>query len=445
MKKKLLLILLLPLIVIPATCLVIILFSDRKTSDSETIETTINYFYEKIPGSKNHSPDATWWGYNQSKIARHNDTVFMYVIHNDDNPATESDFTIYKKEGDNSWVKGAKFPSSRPGNILVDSQGVLHAFVFEPIDILENDSLGILKHYWFPNASTGDITNYKEETVIHDKGQTEMVNIRTGAAIGKDDTMAIGFGLTEGNTYNGHSEHLYYKRPNESKWKHLIAGEELGHDFYYPFVLVSDIGFHLLAVQDDYVPSGDNVYQIIEYFEYNENAWTHESLADLRNHPLSSERLALLEQSELFEDAGGTFHVIYKERLNPKKEWEVSELKHLTKSTDEWETKSLKFDIGGGNETIDWVRLVEIDNQLYYIATSNIDLYLGKVGNDNLTRMNMPNALAGPYLYVADTQGQTNANEKYVDILLLSGDMKAYPDATNYYVRIPKEEFSKIK
>ena len=27
-------------------------------------------FVERIPGSLNHSPDATWWGYNMSKIVR---------------------------------------------------------------------------------------------------------------------------------------------------------------------------------------------------------------------------------------------------------------------------------------------------------------------------------------------------------------------------------------
>ncbi len=37
------------------------------------------YSLEKIPGSLNHSPDATWWGYNQSKIARYGDTV--HTVH----------------------------------------------------------------------------------------------------------------------------------------------------------------------------------------------------------------------------------------------------------------------------------------------------------------------------------------------------------------------------
>ncbi|MDP7627321.1 MAG: hypothetical protein QF530_05340, partial [SAR202 cluster bacterium] len=54
------------------------------------------YSLEKIPGSLNHSPDSTWWGYNQSKIARYGDTVFTYVVHNDNDSATESLMTLYK-------------------------------------------------------------------------------------------------------------------------------------------------------------------------------------------------------------------------------------------------------------------------------------------------------------------------------------------------------------
>ena len=102
----------------------------------------INFFYEKIPMSKFHSPDATWWGYNQTKIARFGDYVFMYVINNQDNDnKTLSSLQIYKKYKDNAWEKGASFPTSRPGNILLDSNGGLHTFVFEPTDANKIQSL----------------------------------------------------------------------------------------------------------------------------------------------------------------------------------------------------------------------------------------------------------------------------------------------------------------
>src|SRR3989344_4267079 len=157
-------------------------------------------FVEKIKGSKFHSPDATWWGYNQSKIVRFKNKVFTYYIENDDDSnKTTSKFVILKKDGEKPWEKGAMFPTSRPGNLLIDSKGVLHAFVFEPFDVKTNDSWGKISHYWFPNSAKGDIKNFKQELVVDNDGKSETANIRVGAAIGQDDTMAISFGLTKFN------------------------------------------------------------------------------------------------------------------------------------------------------------------------------------------------------------------------------------------------------
>ena len=68
---------------------------------------SFTYSLEKIPGSLNHSPDSTWWGYNQSKIARYGDTVFTYVVQNDNDPGTKTPMTLYKKVGEGPWEKGA--------------------------------------------------------------------------------------------------------------------------------------------------------------------------------------------------------------------------------------------------------------------------------------------------------------------------------------------------
>ena len=38
--------------------------------------------FEAIPGSTYHDQNATWWGYNQQKIVRFEDKVFMAVIEN---------------------------------------------------------------------------------------------------------------------------------------------------------------------------------------------------------------------------------------------------------------------------------------------------------------------------------------------------------------------------
>ena len=81
-------------------------------STATTIPKGFTYSLEKIPGSLNHNPDSTWWGYNQSKIARYGDTVFTYVIHNDNDPTTKSLMTLYKKVGEGPWESGASMPCS---------------------------------------------------------------------------------------------------------------------------------------------------------------------------------------------------------------------------------------------------------------------------------------------------------------------------------------------
>lgn len=402
-------------------------------------EESTQILYEKIPGSKFHSPDATWWGYNQNKIVRFKDLVFMYAIDNsDDSNKTISNFVVYKKNGHSAWEKGASFPTSRPGNILIDSKGVLHAFVFEPFDVVKNDSWGKLKHYWFPRASQGDVANYREETIIDNDGTNETVNIRIGTAIGSDDTMAIGFGLTAFNSlYKGHSQHLYYKKPSDQKWSHLIAGENLEHDWFYPFVWVSDNNtFHLLSVQDDYNGSdAPNIYQKIMYFTYLNGIWNKELIADLSASELAKARPRLLEQEDLYVDKKGTEHILYKEFLDEETEWKAIH-KHVARDAEGSKTEQ----INPGKEDVNWVRIFEIDDALYYLYVYYDSVYVKKEGKEELIEIPIPKDAHGMYPYIATVRSGTRDSEKYVDILLLAADQYDFRDGTNvnYYVRIPK-------
>lgn len=403
----------------------------------------INLFYEKIPGSKFHSPDGTWWGYNQNKISRFKDYVFTYVIENsDESDETISQFVIYAKSGDGEWQKGASFPTSRPGNILIDSQGVLHVFVFEPFDVKTNDSRGKIVHYFFPNSALGDITNYQQEIVVDNDGKSETANIRVGAAIGKDDTMAISFGLTKFNpSYNKQSEHIYSKKPDGEKWHHTFT-DGLPHDYYYPFALVSEDSVYLLPVQDDFSDDGDpatydNIYQKIMYFEYKNTVWKNMLVADLSSHPLAAKRPRLLEQEDLFEDTRGNIHILYKEFLDDKESWKATAHKHGIIKNGKLEIQDIKLD----KEDINWVRLFEIEEILYYFVNSWQDYYIGKIGSSKSVKLDIPGA-TGAYPYIATSKGGTQSAEEYLDIILLAADKRTYKEGKNInlYIRIPKEE-----
>lgn len=444
---SILILLLIPIVLITAGIFLFNNFSNQETVSVPKINShKPKVFFEKIQGSKFHSPDATWWGYNQNKIVRLQDKVFSYYIDNDDeNNKTLSKFVILKKDGDKAWEEGAMFPTSRPGNILIDSKGVLHAFVFEPFDVETNDSIGRIIHYYFPNSVSGDIKNYKQDIVVDNDGKSETANIRVGAAIGEDDTMAISFGLTKFNpSYIEQSEHIYFKKPSEENWNHIFT-DGLTHDYYYPFTLVSGNSFYLLPVQDDYNGSGTpsnpypNIYQKILFMEVKDGIWKNEMIVDLSSHKMAKSRPRLLEQEDLFVDKNGNIHIIYKEFLDPDKSFAATAHWHLSgKPGASWKSEKINLEKMGVN----WVRLIEVNGGLYYIITTFGEVFLSPVENVKFSRVELPADAKGMYPYVSTSKGGSTESE-FVDLLLLGADQKLYQEGSqaNYYVRIPKVKF----
>ncbi len=402
-----------------------------------TVPTVFTYSLEKIPGSFNHSPDGTWWGYNQSKVARYGDTVFTYVVRNDNDPATKSQMILYKKVGKGSWEEGASLPCSRPGNILIDSKGGLHALVFDPEDLLLNDSLGSLEHYYFPQAGNGDIETSIHATVVPSPGDNgnETVNIRIGASIGRDDTIVLAFGL-DSNT----SEHLYYKEASDTEWTHLIAGKDLGHDFYYPYPLVTDAGYAILAIQDDYVEidgEAHNPYHIAAYFQNNEYGWSHEYLLNntQSTQALTHSQWKTVQISDLYLDTEGGIHVVLQDRV--AEQWF-----HYRKAVadNDWQITTLD---AAWEKGVNWVRLIEIEGNLYYIMASWRQVWLTDSTAETMVKLDLESLVGkrqieGIYLYVASPRTGTRAESEFVDILLLNGSSDAYPNGSNYYLKIGK-------
>jgi len=401
----------------------------------------LTYSLEKIPGSLNHSGESgqsvgTWWGYNQSKIARYRDIVFTYVVHNDNDPGTESSMTLYKKVGEGPWEKGVSMPCSVPGNILIDSDGGLHALVFDPEDVLLNDSLGSLEYYYFPQAGNGDIETFIHTTVIPSPGDNgdETVNIRIGASIGRNDTIALAFGL-------GTTEQFYYKKKSDSEWKHLIAGKKLGHNFYYPYPLVTDDGYAILAIQDDYVEidgQSHNPYHIAAYFQGNELGWSHEFLLDNTQSSLAltHSQWQTVDISDLYLDTDNSIHVVLQDQVAEK--W-----LHYRKAYGDSDWTITTIDTGSW-EGINWMRLIEIEGNLYYFMNSWNQVRLmnsstKKMVNLDLESLAGKRQVEGMYPYIASPRTGTGAASKFVDILLLNGSSDAYPNGSNYYLKIAKD------
>ena len=372
-----------------------------------------------------------------SKVVRRGDLVFTYVIENDDNPSTYSTFRIYMKEGDGPWTAGAGFNTTRPGNILIDSNGALHAFVFEATDIYLNDSVGKLHHYTLAGASVGDITSFTHDDVVDHVAGDETVNIRVGAAIGANNQMVIAFGLNTDT--DGQTEQVLTKMVGDAGWVQDAAGTHLGHDFYYPFVAINSAGMiGILPIQDDFEGVGNpNTYQIIRYFEGNGSTWSAENVVDHTSLALSSTRPRLLEQSDLYVDASDGVHILYKEYLDTDG-GPPSSIKHLTGSIGSWTTRS----IDSGVLNLNWVKMIEVGGTVYLVGSSHDRLYIMNETVTTYREVALPSGMSGIYPYVATRQGGTRDAEPYVDILLLNGHGRNYPDAANYYVRIEKAHLS---
>lgn len=73
--------------------------------------------------------------------------------------------------------------------------------------------------------------------------------------------------------------------------------------------------------------------------------------------------------------------------------------------------------------------------------------FIAKVGEVRQVKLPLPKGPQGTYPYIATVKGGTQESLEFVDILLLAADQKIYAEGKqkNYYIRIPKSEFSKLE
>ncbi len=402
------------------------------------------FLVEELPGSQFHAPDGTWWGYNMKKIARRGNIVFTTVIENDDQPLLDSNFRILYKVGDGVWESGPAFPTNRPGNILLDPAGGLHALVFEATDPAVNDSIGSLKHYHLAGASLGDFSGYSVETVVSSSDSvTETVNIRVGAAADEEGRLALAYGLSN------QSVHAWVRTLSQT-WVHHEVSADAGHEYYYPFVQVGSEGVALAPVQDDYVPADStNLYQKAPLFRLNgspdvgattESAWMMDLLADFTSHPLAASRRRLVEQSDFSKSPStGRLHLVLKEFLDEEADFSVSRFVEVT--SDFSSTPQSQELAVGSDFSLNWLRRFEVSGEVFYLGTSWDSVYLFDSDLSDSAEIDLGDLkgkVTGIYPYLADGSSGTQDSELYLDIVLLNGDSSQYPSGKNAYIRIEK-------
>jgi hypothetical protein len=400
---------------------------------------------ESIAGSEYHAPNSTWWGYNMSKVVRYGTRIYIGVVENFDNTGSLiGNFKIYQKEDGAGFVFLDSFPTSRPGNILVDSTGEIHVITFEPYDILQNDSIGSLVINSSSGINVGAPVFTREVIVAAPNANQEYVNIRIGAAISSNDHIAIVHGLNQYNPVNSlNTVQLYLNEGSgwvTKTFTNFTSGQET--EYYYPFVTFdNNDNVFILPVQDEYyLPGGSppavNLYYKIPYLKYDRQAnnFTFTMLEDVSLTPLASTNYHMLEQSEVYFDTSTlNTYFIYKKAVSSSNKDMILAVRNssgvVTKQNLSWANSK------GAN----WLRLFSYNNKIYSIFVSWDKIYAADVATGKVKQLKLQ-VPVGSYLYLSSERGGVDINNPMLDIYLISGASSTYPGSTYKIHSVPKSE-----
>jgi hypothetical protein len=395
----------------------------------------VGVLHDTLPSSHTHAPNSTWWGHQQGKVARHGDTVYVGIIENDvGDGRSAADYNLYEVSDLGVFLRGSH-PSSRPGNVLVDAEGTIHVLSFEPVDPTINDSVGSLIHTAYVEAPAGNFEN-PSRTVVRAASNpyVETVNIRVGATVSEAGEVSVAYGLNAMEGYAG-KVMVLQTRDITGVWRESVL-DDVGHEYYYPFVAHTSSRRIVLPVQDDYVAGNPpfNRYYQIPLFAHDGAGWSSEMLIDVSNDPLAVDdaRTQLVEQSELFERSDGTVVAVYKD----KRAGTTFVSREITAEGVVGPPVTLEWASGAG---LEWVRAFEIHGDLYFWGSSWGQAHVVRAVDASVVPLVLPDWPKGAYPYLSSHRGGAVRNASdWLDVLAVSGDSEQYPSPGMELYRIPK-------
>ena len=162
-----------------------------------------------------------------------------------------------------------------------------------------------------------------------------------------------------------------------------------------------------------------------------ENKWSHEYLIDntKSKQALNRTEWQTVDISDIYYDKANKIHVIVRDRVKDK--W-FHYTKELGRKT--WDIRVLKTK---GN--IKWIRIIELKRKVFYLLTSSREIFLMNAKNDKTFKLKNDNFKSrGIYPYIASSKNGTSDRSDFLDVLILNGSSKSYPDASNYYLKVSK-------
>jgi hypothetical protein len=397
----------------------------------------------RIKPHNQFGPNYSWWGYNMSKAARHQETVYFGLLkaNADGNTDVDMNFDVYKVNSGGTPERVVRLKSNRAGNVLVDSSGALHVIVYEPLDAEVVDSAGRAVHYYYSGANSGDFTQTARNVIASAENLQDLqVNMRIGATISDGDRLAVSFGAPPFHGgYDTNTIKLYLKEPEKEWTTHVL--EDVGHEYYYPFVVDKDQRTFLLPVQDDYATKGSKVfnrYYKIPLFRFDGATWSNDMIIDRSNHALAAddEKPTLVTQLELFHRTNGNLVAIYRDESYSESRIFMRE---ILKDGSIESAKELKW---ARSKNISWVSAFEIDSKLYFFATSWGDRYFARASDQKAIRVFLPNFQDGGVGFLSSARGGVTQNA-YQTIDILSGGERSPSEGASLY-QIPKKSIKKL-
>ena len=389
-----------------------------------------NYSFEAalqldLPNSSQHE-NATWWGYNQSKIVSIGDTAFTYYIDNSTQingmaNKTNPNKAVFLKIKDGKQEEFGYGTASRPCNVLADTvRNKVYYIIIEPTSEIDNGATGRTMIYEYDfDSSSGETAFVKKEEIIP---SSEVGKIRTSATIDSQGNIAIAYG-----DYYGYMQ-VYICNIDTGVWTNYNTLSNNDNDtLLYPYIILKDLNtFYLLAVQDTNV-NGTCYYQYIKFFSYENGAWNSQIIVDYRELEIAKSRPAIVEHTDFYAD-GEDIHIFTRAYLDENQKGYAT-LKHFVYNNGIFS----EMDIGFLSKAYNWVKLVKIADKYYYVCNEyrKLDIIDYETQKIVYSTNNIPQ---GSYIYV-----NKYWNNNGIEVMLCPGSSSDFDVDTKLLIIRPKE------
>jgi hypothetical protein len=388
-----------------------------------------------LPKSEEFKVTSTAKGDNQIKLSRLNNDVFTYYLDNSncfDPNARGNDKTLQliRIKEDGTYSIFDSIPVWMHGNVLTDeTRNLIYYTTYEEV-LVEGVYYSSVKIYTY--HIEGDVISLiNTHTLADDQNIVEESNPRVGAHIDALGNLAIAFG-----NYHGVMFVHVYDASNDLWIKHEIIhylDTYEGDSNLYPYVRLNGINqIRVVASRDtskdEYGQSYPNpARDYTRYFQYNGTEWTHFILSDLRDES-TPDNLLSATPGELYFDSDFNTHVIVNENhhftyyiIDSESNVTIKELPKLTMET-----------------LITFIRIVQINNQLYYVVSGNglhgfsISGYLEIYDYETNKLLYRNNSVCKtPYIFIS------NRNDSdYFDIMVISRDKDYETNSETVYIQL---------